>query len=50
MVLQALSGSEMALRDAGYQVELGSGVAAAQAYLLDAKKPVMSRVTGMAAS
>jgi alanine-glyoxylate transaminase/serine-glyoxylate transaminase/serine-pyruvate transaminase len=50
MVLQALSGSEMALRDAGYQVELGAGVAAAQAYLLDAKKPVANRVTGMAAS
>ncbi len=35
MVLQALAGAEMALQDAGYQVELGSGVAAAQKYLID---------------
>ena len=35
MVLQALAGSEMALRDAGYQVELGSGVAAAQQYFFE---------------
>jgi len=32
MVLQALAGAEMALRDAGYKIELGSGVAAAQHY------------------
>lgn len=31
MVLQALAGSEMAMRDCGVDVELGSGVAAAQA-------------------
>lgn len=30
MVLQALAGSEMALRDSGAKIELGSGVAAAQ--------------------
>ncbi len=51
MVLQALAGSEMALRDAGYQVELGSGVAAAQSYLLqDAAKPMMPKVTSVAAA
>jgi alanine-glyoxylate transaminase/serine-glyoxylate transaminase/serine-pyruvate transaminase len=32
MCLGALSGAEMAMRDAGIPVELGSGVAAAQAY------------------
>ncbi len=31
MVLQALAGSEMALKDCGVDIELGSGVAAAQA-------------------
>ena len=31
MVLQALAGSEMAMRDCGIDIELGSGVAAAQA-------------------
>jgi alanine-glyoxylate transaminase/serine-glyoxylate transaminase/serine-pyruvate transaminase len=50
MVLQALAGTEMALRDAGYNFALGSGVAAAQAYLLEAQKPALSRVTGMAAA
>lgn len=35
MVLQALAGSEMALRDAGMKIELGSGVAAAQQYFFE---------------
>lgn len=35
MVLQALAGSEMALRDSGYKVDLGSGVAAAQQYFAE---------------
>lgn len=30
MILQALAGSEMAMRDCGINIELGSGVAAAQ--------------------
>ncbi len=34
MVLQALAGSEMALRDSGANIELGSGVAAAQAMFI----------------
>ncbi len=34
MVLQALAGSEMALRDSGANIELGSGVAAAQAQFI----------------
>ncbi|MGH7015001.1 MAG: aminotransferase class V-fold PLP-dependent enzyme [Stellaceae bacterium] len=33
MVLQALAGTEMALRDVGIQVEAGSGVAAAEEYI-----------------
>jgi alanine-glyoxylate transaminase/serine-glyoxylate transaminase/serine-pyruvate transaminase len=33
MLLGALSGVEMALQDAGVEVTLGSGVAAAQAWL-----------------
>ena len=36
MVLQALAGSEMALRDSGVDIELGSGVAAAQATFIRA--------------
>lgn len=35
MVLQALAGSEMAMRDCGINIELGSGVAAAQATFID---------------
>lgn len=34
MVLQALAGAEMAMRDCGINIELGSGVAAAQATLI----------------
>jgi len=40
MVLTALAGSEMALRDAGIPVTLGSGVAAAQAHFLTSQHPV----------
>ncbi len=36
MVLSALAGAELAMREAGLNVELGSGVAAAQAAYLDA--------------
>jgi len=32
MLLSALAGAEMAMRDAGISIELGSGVAAAQAH------------------
>jgi alanine-glyoxylate transaminase/serine-glyoxylate transaminase/serine-pyruvate transaminase len=39
MVLMALAGSEMAMRDAGIPVPLGSGVAAAQAHFLTTKRP-----------
>ena len=35
MVLQALAGTEMALHDCGVEIELGSGVAAAQAKLVN---------------
>ena len=34
MILQALAGSEMALRDSGVNIELGAGVAAAQAMFI----------------
>jgi alanine-glyoxylate transaminase/serine-glyoxylate transaminase/serine-pyruvate transaminase len=39
MILTALAGSEMAMRDAGIPVPLGSGVAAAQAHFLTTKRP-----------
>ncbi len=35
MILQALAGAEMAMRDCGVDIELGSGVAAAQALFID---------------
>ena len=40
MLLQALSGAEMAMRDLGIPVEAGSGVAAAQEYYRSTAKPV----------
>lgn len=41
MVLQALAGSEMAMRDCGIDIELGSGVAAAQAtFLMESEQPI----------
>ena len=40
MLLQALSGAEMSMRDLGIPVEAGSGVAAAQEYYRSTAKPV----------
>ncbi len=42
MVVQALAGTEMAMRDAGISIELGSGVAAAQACFIDQSANVQS--------
>jgi len=42
MVLQALAGAEMAMRECGVKVELGSGVAAAQEQFIDANANVES--------
>ena len=39
MVLTPLNGAEMAMKDLGYPIELGSGVAAAQEYLCSTAKP-----------
>src|SRR5262249_6006270 len=39
MILTALAGAEMAMRDAGTPVPLGRGVAAAQAHFLTPKRP-----------
>ena len=39
MLLSALAGTEMAMRDAGIQIELGSGVAAAQAHYQATARP-----------
>eukprot|EP00250_Pteridium_aquilinum_P008404 c17919_g1_i1 orf=374-1579(+) len=43
-LLGALAGVEMVLRDIGYPVELGSGVAAASAYLLRSTPLIKSRM------
>ena len=40
MLMQALAGSEMAMRDLGMPVEAGSGVAAAEEYYRSTAKPV----------
>ncbi|MCG8359676.1 MAG: aminotransferase class V-fold PLP-dependent enzyme [Kiloniellales bacterium] len=40
MLIQALAGAEMAMRDLGIEVELGSGVAAAQEHYRHTAKPV----------
>ena len=42
MVLQALAGAEMAMRECGENVELGSGVAAAQEQFINANANVES--------
>lgn len=42
MILQALAGAEMAMRDCGISIELGSGVAAAQATFIDKQANVQS--------
>ena len=38
MILIPINGAEMAMKDLGYPIELGSGVAAAQEYLCSTKK------------
>jgi alanine-glyoxylate transaminase / serine-glyoxylate transaminase / serine-pyruvate transaminase len=38
MILSAITGSEMAMRDVGIPIELGRGVGAAQAYLRETNK------------
>lgn len=38
MVLTSITGAEMAMKDLGYPIELGSGVAAAQEYLRNTKQ------------
>ncbi len=42
MVLTPLNGAEMAMKDLGYPIELGSGVAAAQEYLRSTKQDRMA--------
>ncbi|MEM7069405.1 MAG: aminotransferase class V-fold PLP-dependent enzyme [Pseudomonadota bacterium] len=42
MILQALAGAEMTMRECGVDVELGSGVAAAQSYFIEANANVES--------
>jgi alanine-glyoxylate transaminase/serine-glyoxylate transaminase/serine-pyruvate transaminase len=39
MILTPINGAEMAMKDLGYPIELGSGAAAAQAYLCSTAKP-----------
>ncbi len=39
MILTPITGAEMAMKDLGYPIELGSGVAAAQEYLRSTAKP-----------
>jgi alanine-glyoxylate transaminase / serine-glyoxylate transaminase / serine-pyruvate transaminase len=43
MLLGAIAGSEMAMRDVGMDIELGSGVAAAQEYWRETAKPLEKR-------
>lgn len=43
-LLGALAGVEMVLKDVGYPVELGSGVAAASAYLMRSTPLIKSRM------
>ncbi|MCS3903753.1 alanine-glyoxylate transaminase/serine-glyoxylate transaminase/serine-pyruvate transaminase [Methylohalomonas lacus] len=40
MLLTPITGAEMAMKDMGYDIELGSGVAAAQEYLRSTKKQI----------
>ncbi len=49
MLLQALSGCEMAMRDLGIPVEAGSGVAAAQEYYRATARPIELRAAAVAA-
>ena len=43
MLLGAIAGAEMAMRDVGIEIELGSGVAAAQEYWRGTAKPLDKR-------
>jgi alanine-glyoxylate transaminase/serine-glyoxylate transaminase/serine-pyruvate transaminase len=43
MLLGGIAGAEMAMRDVGIRIELGSGVAAAQAYWRETAKPLDKR-------
>lgn len=43
-LLGCLAGVEMVLRDVGYPVKLGSGVAAASAYLSNTTPLIISRI------
>ncbi len=45
MALSALSGVELAMRDAGIPIEFGSGVAAAQQYFSDAFVPALAKAS-----
>jgi alanine-glyoxylate transaminase/serine-glyoxylate transaminase/serine-pyruvate transaminase len=45
MLLGALAGAEMAMRDVGIDVQLGSGVAAAQEYFRSTAKPLAAKTT-----
>jgi alanine-glyoxylate transaminase/serine-glyoxylate transaminase/serine-pyruvate transaminase len=44
MLLGAIAGAEMAMRDVGIEVELGSGVAAAQATFADGVTATKTRI------
>ena len=48
MLLQAIAGAEMAMRDSGIMVEPGSGVAAAQEFYREAYAPVASKPVAVA--
>ena len=48
MLLQAIAGAEMAMRDSGIMVEPGSGVAAAQEFYRETIAPVASKPTVVA--
>ena len=48
MLLQAIAGAEMAMRDTGIMVEPGSGVAAAQEFYREALAPVSSKPAAIA--
>jgi alanine-glyoxylate transaminase/serine-glyoxylate transaminase/serine-pyruvate transaminase len=50
MLIQAIAGAEMAMRDIGIPVEAGSGVAAAEEYYRHAAAPVALDVAQLTAS
>ena len=43
MILTPITGAEMAMKDLGYPIELGSGVAAAQEYLRNTKQDRLAK-------